>query len=159
MAVGDYFEAARCAREIIAGYESFRCFPDYVAATRAIELAAMARSGQQAIDPRAVGALDGQVHIKYLRGVYRRMIGDAVLHSDEHHIDEAGAWIRKAIDADSENGTRWDLAMDYALYGKLFQRKGDLRTAREQLTKAIEIFTECGADGWVKRTEEKLAQL
>jgi hypothetical protein len=50
-------------------------------------------------------------------------------------------------------------AMDYAVYGELLQRKGDASRARENLNKAIEIFQECGADGWVKRTEEKLAQM
>jgi hypothetical protein len=29
----------------------------------------------------------------------------------------------------------------------------------EHLGKAISFFQECGADGWVERTEEKLAQL
>jgi len=31
--------------------------------------------------------------------------------------------------------------------------------AKEKLSKAIEIFTECGADGWVKKTEEALAAI
>ena len=31
--------------------------------------------------------------------------------------------------------------------------------ALESLGRAIEVFRECGADGWVKRTEEKLARL
>jgi hypothetical protein len=30
--------------------------------------------------------------------------------------------------------------------------------AKEKLSKAIEIFKECGADGWVKRSEEELAK-
>jgi hypothetical protein len=87
------------------------------------------------------------------------MIGDAMLHLEGPHIDEAEIWIRKAMDADRENGMRWDLAMDHALYGALFQQKGDLARARVELTKAIEVFRECNADGWVKRTEEKLARL
>jgi hypothetical protein len=41
----------------------------------------------------------------------------------------------------------------------MWKRKGDPQGVRESLGKAILKFTECGADGWVKRTEEKLAQL
>ena len=45
----------------------------------------------------------------------------------------------------------------YALYTELLRRKGHLSGAKENLSKAREIFKECGADGWVKRYEEELA--
>ncbi len=51
----------------------------------------------------------------------------------------------------------WNLARDYALYADLFKRKGDLPKAKENLSKAIEIFKDCGADGWVERYEKELA--
>jgi hypothetical protein len=41
----------------------------------------------------------------------------------------------------------------------LFKRKGDTLKARENLGKAIEIFKECDADGWVERYEKELATL
>ena len=53
----------------------------------------------------------------------------------------------------------WNLARDYALYSDLFKRKGDVSQANEKLSKAIEIFKKCGADGWVKKYEKKLAAL
>ena len=53
---------------------------------------------------------------------------------------------------------RWGLAMDHAVYGEFFGRTGEAARAREHLGKAVELFRECGADGWVTRTEEKLAQ-
>ena len=53
----------------------------------------------------------------------------------------------------------WNLAQDYALYAELLKRKGDLLKAQEKLRKAIEIFKECGADGWVKKYEKELASL
>ncbi len=53
----------------------------------------------------------------------------------------------------------WNLARDYALYADLFKRKGDLSKAQENVTKAIEIFEECGADGWVDKYEKELAEL
>ena len=54
---------------------------------------------------------------------------------------------------------RWQLAQDHAFYAEWFKKKGDRTGAREQLTKAIDIFRECGADGWVTRTEQELASL
>ena len=53
----------------------------------------------------------------------------------------------------------WNLARDYALYAELYKRKGDLSKAGEKLRKAIEIFKECGAGGWVERYEKELARI
>jgi hypothetical protein len=49
--------------------------------------------------------------------------------------------------------------LDHALFGEFFKRQGDRTKAQEELGKATEILRECGADGWVKRTEEKLSKL
>ena len=53
----------------------------------------------------------------------------------------------------------WELGRDYALYAEFFRRKGDQSKAKENLNKAIEILTECGADGWVEKYEKDLAAL
>ncbi|MFC1859502.1 hypothetical protein ACFL9U_15955 [Thermodesulfobacteriota bacterium] len=53
----------------------------------------------------------------------------------------------------------WSLAHDYALYAEFFKRKGDPSKAKENLTKAIEIFQECSADGWVNKYQKELASL
>jgi hypothetical protein len=50
----------------------------------------------------------------------------------------------------------WSLGGDYALYAELFKRKVDKSKAKENLTMAIDIFKECGADGWVKKYEEEM---
>ena len=51
------------------------------------------------------------------------------------------------------------MAKDYAIKTELFKRKNDIPKAKEMLTKGIEIFKECGSDGWVERYEEELAEL
>ena len=81
------------------------------------------------------------------------------LNVDAKRLTEAEDWIKKAIEADTRNGTRFSLAQDFAQYAELCKRKGDLAMAKEKLSKAIEIFKECGADGWVKKYEEELAKL
>ena len=52
-----------------------------------------------------------------------------------------------------------DLGMDHALYAKLLKRKGDLPEVKENLNKAIEIYKDCRADGWLKMAEEVLAKI
>jgi len=42
---------------------------------------------------------------------------------------------------------------------KCHRRKGKPTKTGENLNQAIEIFTECGADGWVDRYEKELASL
>ena len=82
-----------------------------------------------------------------------------MLIMDKQFVANAEEWLEKAIEADERNGMRWSLASDYALYAELFRRKGEKAKGKEKLGKAIEIFKECGADGWVKRYEEELASL
>ena len=45
----------------------------------------------------------------------------------------------------------------HRLYAELLKRKGDLSGAEENLNTAVEIYRECGADGWVTKAEEALA--
>ncbi len=96
---------------------------------------------------------------KVFQGWMARYIGEILLNTGEEHISDAEDWIKGAIDIDQRNGTRWFLASNYALYAELFKRKGMLSKAKEKLKEAIDIFEECGADGWVKREERELAAL
>ena len=50
-------------------------------------------------------------------------------------------------------GMQLNLAKAYALYAEWFKRKGNPSKARENLSTAIEILKECGADGWVEMYE------
>ena len=76
-----------------------------------------------------------------------RCIGEIFLHIDDHHMAEAETWIRRSIDFDVKHAVPWNLAKDHALYADWFKKKGDIQGAKEQLTKAIDLFRECGADG------------
>ena len=92
-------------------------------------------------------------------GLMARYIGEILLNIGDQYLNIVETWIKKAIEADNRNGMMWQLASDYAVYGKLFKRKGDILKASKNLGKAIKIFQECGADGWVERYEKKLAAL
>jgi tetratricopeptide (TPR) repeat protein len=96
---------------------------------------------------------------KLIEGWIRRYLGEIFLNIDGQHFPEARHWIEQAMEADERNGMRFHLARDIAVYADLFKRKGDKDKAREQLGKAIDIYKECGSDGWVTRAEEELAKL
>jgi len=107
-------------------------------------------------------SLYGYVNENKLRvndGQLRRYIGEILLNIDDQHMNEAEDWIRKAIEADKSNGMMFYLGTDHALYAELLNRRGDKSKAKENLTKAIDILKECGADGWVNKYEEQLASL
>ncbi|MDD1778392.1 MAG: hypothetical protein LUQ65_09525, partial [Candidatus Helarchaeota archaeon] len=97
--------------------------------------------------------------IKVLEGWIQRYIGEILLNIDDKHISEAEHWIQKAIEADQRNRMMFHLGHDYTLYADLFIGKGDRLKAQENLDKAIEIFKECGADGWVEKAEKELATI
>ena len=95
----------------------------------------------------------------YFDGLMPRYVSEILLNIDDQHVSEAEEWIEKAIEADERNGMRWHLGRDYALYAAILKRKGDQSKAKENLSKSIEIFKECGADGWVEKYEKELALL
>jgi NAD(P)H-dependent flavin oxidoreductase YrpB (nitropropane dioxygenase family) len=72
---------------------------------------------------------------------------------------EARPWIEQAIEADKRNRAMFHLGRDYAVYAELFKRKGDKIKAKKQLVRAIDIYKECGVDGWVTKAEGELARL
>jgi hypothetical protein len=81
------------------------------------------------------------------------------LHIGDQHMNEAEVWIKRAFDFNTEHDTKWELARDYALYADWFKKKGNISKAKKQLTTAIGLFKECGADGWVEKTEKELQDL
>jgi len=97
--------------------------------------------------------------MKIYEGWMARSIGDTLLNIDDQHMSEAEDWVKKAIEADKRNGTMLQLARAHALYAELLKRKGDLPGAKQKLNKAIEIYRECGADGWLKKAQDDLAEI
>jgi class 3 adenylate cyclase/tetratricopeptide (TPR) repeat protein len=97
--------------------------------------------------------------LKIFEGWGRYYLANALMLTGESGMDEAESWIKEAIDADSRNLMMWNLARDYALHANWFKKKGAIQEAKDQLTKAIDIFKECGADGWVTRTEKTLSEI
>jgi class 3 adenylate cyclase/tetratricopeptide (TPR) repeat protein len=89
--------------------------------------------------------------IKSHEGRIRKYIAEILLGLDGNHLKSAKNWILQAIEADKINGLKFFLARDYALLAEINQRRGEPIKANESMDKAIKIFKECGADGWVEK--------
>ena len=97
--------------------------------------------------------------VKAFEGSIERYVGEIFLNVDDQHFPEAEHWIRGAIEADRRNGMMLNLGRDHSLCAELFKRKGDRSKFQEHLGKAIDLFKECGAGGWLKKAEEEFAAL
>ena len=110
------------------------------------------------IDFDSLYQIANKIKLKPVKGKAFNSICEILLSIDKH-ISNAERWIKKAIEVNKINGLMLLLAQSYNLYAEVFKRRGNQPKARENLNKAIEIYRECGADGWVKKAEKELATL
>ena len=157
--MGKYNQAREVFKRMISLLEQHRIFPSSANMGRLALSLAKTLGGDVDVDLESLYRYVAAHKMKVWEGYMQRYLSAILLNVDVKRLSEAEVWIKKAIEADSKNGTRFFLAQDFAHYGELCKRKGDLAMAKENLSKAIEIFKECGADGWVKKYEEELAKM
>jgi class 3 adenylate cyclase/tetratricopeptide (TPR) repeat protein len=115
--------------------------------------------GKRDVELASLRTVAERNRIRLLESWICRWLGEIFLNLGGSHVDEAEQWVRKSIEVDVRNGMRLSLATNYGLYAKFFKQQGDKSRAREELGKAIDLFKECGADGWVRKYEEEMAKL
>jgi class 3 adenylate cyclase/tetratricopeptide (TPR) repeat protein len=116
-------------------------------------------NGEKSVDMERLRHYARDNRVKMWEGWTRRYLGEILMIINDEHLSEAQHWIEQAIEEDRRNQTMYQLGRDHAVYSELFKRRGDREKAKEQLGRAIDIYKECGADGWVTRAEEELAKL
>jgi tetratricopeptide (TPR) repeat protein len=156
---GEYQKSQHYYNKSISFLEKSRFWPSRIDLSKILLAKAKVMNNDKAINLDALYEYAERNKIKLMEGHMARAIGDILLNIDDDHITEAEHWINKAIGADQRNRMMFLLGKDYALYAELFKRRGDKLKAQENLGKAIEIFKECGADGWVTKAEKELAAL
>jgi class 3 adenylate cyclase/tetratricopeptide (TPR) repeat protein len=157
--MGKYDQAREVFQKEISLLEQHRILPSSVNMGRLGLALAKILDGDVDIELEPLYRYQATNRMKFWEGYMQRYLSAILMNIDEKHLSEAEDLIRRAIEDDSRNGTRWSLAQDFAQYGELCKRKGDLAMAKEKLSKAIEVFKECGADGWVTKYEEELAKM
>ncbi len=122
-------------------------------------LRAEVMTNKKKIDYNRLLGLQRQIKVAFLKGWAASYISEIYLNPSKNNFSESEKWIRVAIESNRRNGMRWHLADDYALFAELLIRKGESEAAREKLTKAIELFKECGSTEWIERYDKKLAEI
>ncbi len=143
----------------ISFLEQSRIMPSRINLCKILLARAKVMSNDKAIDLDSLFECAKQNKVKLQDGLMARGIAEILMNIDDDHIAEAEHWINKAFEADKRNGMMWNVAKDFTLYTELFERKADILKAQENLGKAIRIFKECGADGWVSKYEKEMASI
>jgi tetratricopeptide (TPR) repeat protein len=160
--MGNYDKAKEYQKRCIKILADARFFPSWLNVHRLFLAKAKILSHDPDIDLNELNNLIAsheENRFEVCESIGTRCIGEIYLHIDDQHMVEAEAYIKRAIEANTKYNTKWELARDHELYADWFKKNGDIPKAKEQLTKAIDLFKECGADGWVTRTERELASL
>jgi len=155
----EYPKSQHYFNKSIALLEQSRVWPSRINLGKILLARAKVMNNDKAINLDALYECAERNKVKLQDGLMARGIGHILMNIDDDHITEAEHWIQKAIEAHQRNRMMFNLGEDYALYADLFKRKGDRLKAQENLGKAIEIFKQCGADGWVEKGEEDLSSL
>ena len=134
-------------------YDSWQCL-NKTAAARAAVL-----NNERDIDPDVIREFISAIKIKGYEGWIRRYFADILLNMNGEYLHDAEGWILEAIEADQRNGKKFHLGQDYALYADFYKRTNDPQKTDEYLNQAIQIFKECGADGWVEKYEKQVREV
>jgi len=157
--LGEYRASQSYNDEAVDILEQYDLMPSFSNLCRIASTKAKVRDNEKDIDLESVFQYHEENRDRIFDGWTAAYIADILLNMDEHHVSEAEEWVKKATESDRSNGMMFHLGRDYALYADLFKRKGDKPKARQNLSKAIEILKDCGADGWVEKYEEEMAAL
>jgi tetratricopeptide (TPR) repeat protein len=157
--LGEYEKAQEYYEKAVSSMERTGIYPFWVNMFKVYMARSKVLNNAQDIKLSEILKYYENINVKVAKGWAARYVGEILLNIDDQHISEAEDWVKKAIEADKRNCTMWSLGGDYAFYAEFFKRKGDQSKAKENLNKAIEIFKECGADGWAEKYEKELAEL
>ncbi|MBW1767113.1 MAG: AAA family ATPase [Deltaproteobacteria bacterium] len=158
-AMGNFKTCQGYYERVIYLFQKNNFIPSFVNASKIAITRAKVINNEKIISLVEIFKFHENNRVKYYEGWMLNCIGLILLNIDGQHVSEAEDWIKQAIETNQKYGMMWNLAQDYALYGELYKRKGELSNAKENLNKSIEIFKECGSDGWVERYEKELASL
>jgi len=155
--MGNYNTSQEHHKRSISLYRHCNMLPSWIILNKFSTALAKVMNDEKDLNLNEIFKWYEDIKDKWVKGWVLNIIGEILLNIYAQHISEAEYWIKRAIETNQKYGMMWNLAQDYALYSKFYGRKGDLPKAKENLNKAIEIFKECGADGWVEKYEKELA--
>ena len=78
------------------------------------------------VNLKELGRLSQANKLKILNSAFARYMSDILINIDSQNSSQAEEYLDKAIEFDTANGIKWNLAMDYAVYSDLYKQKGDI---------------------------------
>ena len=148
--LGEYQKAQDYYEKMILILKPTEYRPSEIALYKAGLARAKVLSSDHDVDIDKLLGYCSSIRSKRMQNKCSRYICEILLHIDSH-IDRADELLKKIIEADKRDNFKFYLGQDYALYAALHKRHGNQSMARQYLSKAIEIYEECGANGWVDK--------
>jgi class 3 adenylate cyclase/tetratricopeptide (TPR) repeat protein len=155
--IGEYGKAEKYHEKGISSLKDCKIFPSMINVFEVSRARGRVLNGDLDVNLLELIECQKRNRFKAFDGLIMRYLGEIFLNMGTEHIVEAETWLRRSIDTDEHNKMKWFLAGDHVALADLFEQNGDEREAQETLRTAIGIFKECGADGWVSRTERRVA--
>jgi predicted ATPase/class 3 adenylate cyclase len=156
--LGDYKKSEEHYQKAIDLRERTKLFPSDIKLYRIALAKAKLRQNEKIPDLETLLHSVKENRLRIYAGSIARDVGDILLNLSADHVAEAEEWILRAIEHHRRYQMSWDLAKDCILYGEYHKKRGDLHKAKEKFCEAKEIFERCGAEGWVRGTQELLGK-
>lgn len=156
--LGDYQKSIYHYKAAIRNLERSGNLPSWKNMTKlSLIRAELAAGEEQEFDLKSLDQYLNANKICVYDGLVKRYIGEIMTYQGE--LKDAEYWFEQAAENHQEKNMRYHLAGDHVVRATAYMRHGDPNTAQEYLTKAIDIFRECGADGWVEKYKRELKKL
>jgi tetratricopeptide (TPR) repeat protein len=156
---GEYCKSKHHSDKGISIFQHSQVFPYQANLARIHYIRAQAKEMKKEIDLGILFDIAKENNVQVFEGWMSRHISETLLNTNGQNLLEAEKWIKSALESHNRNGMKWSLARDYWVYAEIVKRKGQKSKAKEKLRKALDIFKECRADGWVEKIEKELAEL
>jgi tetratricopeptide (TPR) repeat protein len=157
--LGNYEKSIEAYQKAFSFLEKRRFGPSWLTLTKVAITRARVVRGDPEISLKEALKLPGQNKNRAFAGWIAQYTADTLFHLSDQLISQARSWADKAIELDRQNGTRLLLGRDYLLSARIWNRMGNHAKGREDLVQAVEIFRQCGADGYLTRASQELAVL
>jgi class 3 adenylate cyclase/tetratricopeptide (TPR) repeat protein len=154
--IGEYGKAEEYHERGITSLKDCKIFPSMINIFEVSRARGRVLRGDLNIDIGGLLLCQEKNKFRTFQGLIMRYIGEIFMNVGKEHFDKAEDWLRQAIQTDEKDKMKWFLAGDHVVLSDLHERKGEKSKAEENLQTAINIFKQCGADGWVRRIERQL---
>ena len=126
-------------------------FPSCLNLNRMALARAVLAAGETDLDIESLKQLLRTHKSKLYYGIMARHLAEILSHLGSAHFAEAETWLETAILSHQQLVMKWDLASDYVVFAELLKLQGRAEEEKDYLTKALLLFSECGAEGWRRK--------